>query len=294
MTARCAAVAGATSVLLALANLVALPQRPTFSSGVEAVRVDVLVTDAGRPVAGLGPEDFEVFDNGIAQRVDLVDPLQMPLNVVFVFDLSASVAGEPLSQLKVASRAVLDGLRPEDRVGLIGFSDAVRLGSALTRDRARIAASLSEVSPGGGTSLVDAAFAGMMVAESEPGRSLVIVFTDGLDTGSWLAPDAATDIARRTGVVVYGVSAGATQTSSFLREIGDATGGRLIEVETTRNLHGVFVQILEEFRHRYVLAFSPRGVSRDGWHALRVRVKDRGVSVKARPGYFAEGRESHR
>ena len=127
-----------------------------------------------------------------------------------------------------------------------------------------------------------------MVAESEPGRSLVIVFTDGLDTVSWLAPDAATGIARRTGVVVYGVSAGASGKASFLRDLGDATGGRLLRVETTKDLHAVFLQILDEFRHRYVLAFSPRGVPASGWHDLVVRVKTKRATVKARPGYFAE------
>ena len=74
------------------------PQRSTFQSRVEAVRVDVLVTDGGRPVPGLGPADFEVLDSGVAQQIDLVDPIEMPLNVVFVFDLSASVAGEPLDR----------------------------------------------------------------------------------------------------------------------------------------------------------------------------------------------------
>ena len=91
------------------------------------MRVDVLVTVGGRTVGGLGPDDFELLDNGVRQRVDLVDPSEMPLNVVFVFDLSDSVAGEPLSHLVAASRAVLDGLRPDDRVALIGFSESVRL-----------------------------------------------------------------------------------------------------------------------------------------------------------------------
>ena len=49
----------------------------------------------------------------------------------------------------------------------------------------------------------------------------------------------------------------------------------------------IFVSVLEEFRHRYLLSFSPGGVSTDGWHRLEVRVKRRGVTVKARPGYLA-------
>jgi VWFA-related protein len=288
VTARRATLVAAWTV--AGVALAAATQQPTFRAVVEAVRVDVLVTEGGRTVRGLRPADFQLLDNGIPQRVDLVDPVEMSLNVVFVLDLSESVAGESLSHLKAASRAVLDGLRPDDRVALVGFSESVRLEAPLTTNHERVAAALSQVRPHGETSWVDAAFAGLMIAESEPGRSLVLVFTDGVDTSSWLAPDAATGIARRTGVVVYGVSAGAARKPAHLSALADATGGRLIEIDTTTALRGTFLHILEEFRHRYVLAFSPRGVSQSGWHTLDVRLKSRRATVRARPGYYAEKR----
>lgn len=288
MTALHATLVGAWVPAILVAAAAA--QQPTFRAGVEAVRVDVLVTEGGRPIAGLRPEDFELLDNGVRQEVDLVAPSDMPLNVVFVFDLSESVAGEPLSNLVSASRAALEGLRPEDRVALVGFSESVRLEAGLTTDHQRVAAALGQLRPHGDTSWVDAAFAGLMVAEAEPGRSLVLVFSDGVDTSSWLAPDAATGIARRTGVVVYGVSAGAGQNPDDLAGLADATGGRLVAVDTTQVLRATFLQILEEFRHRYVLAFTPRGVSRTGWHALNVRLKSKRGAVKARPGYFGAAR----
>lgn len=274
----------------AVVTLAAQNQNPVFSSKVEAVRVDVLVTEGGRSVSGLRPQDFELRDNGVLQQIELVDPAETPLNVVFVLDLSESVAGEPLAHLKAASRAVLEGLRADDRVGLIGFSDSVRLASTLTTDHDAVAGALKELQPGGDTSWVDAAFAGLMVAESEPGRSLVLVFTDGLDTSSWLTADAAAGIARRTGVVVYGVSAGTVRKPADLTALADATGGRLIEVGSTTVLRRTFLEILDEFRHRYVLAFSPRGVAPSGWHALDVRLQSRRATVKARPGYFAAKR----
>jgi VWFA-related protein len=256
--------------------------------------VDVLVTADGRPVAGLGADDFELFDSGVRQRVDLVDSSDMPLNIVFVFDFSESVAGEPLSHLVSASRAVLEGLRTGDRVALVGFSESVRQEAGLSTDHRRVAAALEQGRPNGDTSWVDAAFAGLMVAESEPGRSLVLVFSDGVDTSSWLAPDVATGIARRTGVVVYGVSAGAGRKPDDLAGLADATGGRLVAVDTTKVLRGTFLQILDEFRHRYILAFTPRGVSPSGWHALEVRLKSKRGAVKARPGYFGTARGAGR
>jgi hypothetical protein len=58
-------------------------------------------------------------------------------------------------------------------------------------------------------------------------------------------------------------------------------------VERTQHLESVFLGVLEEFRHRYLVSYTPRGVSRSGWHQLEVRVNQRGVTVKARPGYLA-------
>ena len=57
---------------------------------------------------------------------------------------------------------------------------------------------------------------------------------------------------------------------------------------STKALSETFVGILDEFRGRYVLGFTPQGSGHgDGWHRLQVRVKGRSVSVKARPGYDA-------
>jgi hypothetical protein len=62
-------------------------------------------------------------------------------------------------------------------------------------------------------------------------------------------------------------------------------GSTLVEVEKTANLSAIFLRVLEEFRHRYLVSYTPRGVSKDGWHRLTVRVK-RGGTVRARPGYL--------
>src|SRR2546426_12513542 len=89
-------------------------QSQNFSSKVEAVRVDVFVTDKGRPVRGLQAADFEVLDNGIPQQVDLISFERIPLNLVFVFDMSSSIVGERLEHLRDGARTVLSGLTRED------------------------------------------------------------------------------------------------------------------------------------------------------------------------------------
>jgi Ca-activated chloride channel homolog len=265
-------------------------QTATFSTKLEAVRVDALVTDKGQVVRGLQPRDFEVLDNRMAQQVDLVSFDEIPLNVILALDMSQSVSGERLVHLQNAGRALLGGLKSEDRAALLTFSHMVVLREELTHEISRVRAAIDEAEPLGETALIDGVHAAMVLEGSEAGRSLLIVFSDGIDTSSWLSPEKVLETAKRSDVVVYAVSVRGTGKDQFLRDLADLTGGATVEIESTKDLSATFVHILEEFRHRYLVSFSPRGVTDEGWHRLEVRVKNRRVTVKARPGYFAASR----
>ena len=262
-------------------------QAPAFSAKVESVRVDVLVLENGRPVRGLGPADFEIADNGVSQQVDLVSFEQIPLTVVLALDMSDSLAGERLAQLQDASRAVLDGLTKDDQAALITFSHVVALGSPLSKDVGVARGALADAHGFGDTSLVDGVYAAMMVGESDVGRALVIVFSDGLDTSSWLSPEAVLESAKRSDVVAYSAAIGSVGGAPFLRELSALTGGTSYKVESTKDLRATFLGILDEFRHRYLVSYTPRGVAKEGWHRLDVRIRNRKATVKARPGYLA-------
>lgn len=269
--------------LLATA-IVVRTQDVTFSSRVEAIRVDVLVTDKGQPVHGLGPSDFEIKDNGVDQQIDLVSFDQIPLNVILAFDMSDSVAGERLDRLREAGGAILRGLSARDQSALVTFSQAVRLGAPLSTDVSKVRVALTQATGSGSTSLIDGTYAGIQIGESDAGRALLIVFSDGLDTSSWLPADKVLDAAKRSDVVAYAVAVRSPAKPEFLRDLTSFTGGRLFEVEKTEKLDAIFVGILDEFRQRYLVSYARRGVAREGWHKLDVRVK-RGGTVKARPGY---------
>ena len=93
------AVASAVScaVMLAARPQQAPPQdpvRPVFSARSDVVRLDIFVSAADRPVLGLKAEDFRILDNGVPQQPDFVSFDQLPLNVVFVFDVSGSIVGD--------------------------------------------------------------------------------------------------------------------------------------------------------------------------------------------------------
>jgi Ca-activated chloride channel homolog len=274
------------SVLLGT-TLAATAQQPTFSSRVEAVRVDVLVMDRGQIVRGLRPEDFEVRDEGVLQDVELVRLEQLPVNVVLGLDVSDSVSGERLKHLQGAGDTLLQRLAGDDRAALLTFSHIVRLRQELTGNIGSIRQALASVSPSGQTALVDGTYGAIALAGSDVGRSLLIVFSDGVDTASFLSPEVVLQSARRSDVVVYGIAMRSRISPTFLRSISEMTGGSVLEVESTRDLSQTFLRILEEFRQRYLLSFSPRGVSPTGWHRLEVGVKGRRGTVTARAGYQA-------
>jgi len=281
--------AGAVSLALAaLAGRPATDQNPTFAGRVDAVRVDVLATEAGAVVTGLTAADFEVLDNGVPQTIDLVSFGELPINVILALDMSESVAGSRLRNLRTAGRALLGGVRPLDQAALITFSHAVVLAADLSTDTSLVRAALDDAAAFGDTALVDAAYAGIVLGESDRARSLLIVFSDGLDTSSFLDPDLVHDTARRTDTVVYAVSAGIPRKARFLGELTRLTGGSLMEVNGGADVEATFLRILDEFRQRYLLSYSPRGVAPGGWHEITVRLPSRGDAViKARPGYLS-------
>jgi VWFA-related protein len=281
--------AAPTAALALLAGALAMASAsqdiPTFATGVEAIRVDVRVTRGERVVLGLQAADFEVRDNGVLQDVELISSENMPVNVILALDTSGSVAGEALEQLRTAGQALLARLRPEDRAGLVTFSHEVTLREGLTRDRDRLRVALTEVQARGETAVIDGSYAAMMVGEADVGRDLMIVFSDGVDTSSWLTDSQVLEAARRSEVIVYGVSVRGTVEPKFLSRLTQIAGGALLEVESMRDLSAAFVGILDEFRSRYVLSYSPKGVSGGGWHPIEVKIKGGRGIARSRAGY---------
>lgn len=265
-------------------------QVTTFSVKTEEVRIDVLVSKDGEPVKGLKAADFIVLDNDVPQVLESASFQQIPISATLVLDMSQSVAGEQLNNLKTAGSALLKGLKKDERAALIAFSHTLRLGSPLTTNLNRVEAALERIQPEsfGKTSVIDASYAGLVQAESNADRPMLIVFSDGLDTSSWLTSEIVLEAAKFSDTVVYTVSAGRLSERKFLRDLSKITGGSLFEIESTENLGEVFLSILEEFRHRYLLTYLPQDLSESGWHTLEVRVKQRGVKVKHRPGYVPD------
>jgi len=283
----CARTVAWLALILGSSTLAA--QAPTFSSRVEAVRIDALVTDGrGQPILGLAADDFEVTDSGVLQRVNLVVAEQLPLKVVLALDSSGSVAADDAAQLRTAGHSLIDNLKPGDQAALVTFTTAVSVRARLTSNFVLLRDALDrEIGGIGDTSIVDATYAALLLAGADAARGLLILFTDGEDTSSILTSTSVLESARRADAVIYPVVADISAAPRFLNDLCKATGGRLMRVGSMSKLREAFLLILEEFRHRYLLSYTPRSVAKDGWHPLTVRIKNRRAVVNARPGYFA-------
>lgn len=296
--------------LTCVATLGVARERQTLRVNVDAVPVDVLATDGGRPLTGLTAADFELRDNGVVQRVESVAIEDVPLNVMLALDTSQSVDGEPLAHLKDAAAAVADLLAPGDRMALLTFSNQIAVRTRWTSDRRTFARALGQTDAGGTTALHDAAFTALSVRADSPGRALVILFSDGEDTISWLPGQVVIDAARRTDAVVYAVALGNPSSgpgyradlrsglqlpipnvpasllrTGFLEDLTAETGGRLARADATE-LKAMFQKIVQEFRTRYLLTYTPQAVAPSGWHQIEVRLKNRRGEVRARRGYL--------
>jgi Ca-activated chloride channel homolog len=282
------------------------PPQGAFRSTTEVVLVDALVTRNGRPVEGLTAADFDVRDGGVRQTIQLVGMDRVPVDLRLVLDVSGSLEGQQLETLKSAARAAIAGLRPGDRAEVLTFSDVLQRRAGWTSDRAVLDREIERMSAAGWTALVDAVFTAMSLPEQDGRRTLGLVFTDGLDTSSWLSPADVVRSARQSRTILYGVTTmpvGSIRPdmvprlrelllehptafrSAFLPVVVEETSGELLFTGVMNDLRATFVNVVSRFNQRYLLSYVPTGVPAAGWHTIDVQVKDKGLRVSARKGY---------
>jgi Ca-activated chloride channel family protein len=270
-----------------------LRAQPTFRAGVDLVRIDVSVMNGLSPVAGLTIDQFAITDNGVPQQLESVSLDTVPLSMTIVLDISASMEGERLHDLIDATNTLVRSLRVDDRAALITFSESMNFPVAMTRDRAPLLAAVSRLEATGYTSLNDAAFLAMQLGPIDPGdtRPVLLLFSDGQDSSSWLSTRQLMEAARRSAILTHAVELigppnGGQLPSEVLGGLASAGGGRRWTAQGSRDLRELFGKVLNELRARYLLTYSPTGVSREGWHDVKVTLKNARGDVTARPGYF--------
>jgi VWFA-related protein len=278
------------TLVIASSSIAITAFQPTFRSSVALVRIDASVMDGNAAVAGLTAANFSITDNGIAQTIDAVSLDRVPLGLMLTLDTSESLMGASMAALSAAARDLVTSLRPDDAAALITFADEVKLAVPATRDRAPMMRALSGLTASGATSINDAIVLALLHEPtlSPDMRPVMIVFTDGRDTSSWLNYDQAQLAARRSRTLIHVVELRGTAGAgtNFAHELAKAGGGRVWPAKSASALHELFGDVLNELRARYLITYYPSGVARDGWHDVRVRLKNTHGDITARPGYF--------
>ena len=266
-------------------------QQPVFRTSVEGVSVTVSVRKGGAPVAGLTAADFEIFDNGVPQKISAFTVEALPVDVTLLLHVSRSIAGYRLEWLRSSVREAAGLLKADDRLRLIAVQHALRELAPLQGGQRPDVETLVAT---GGTALYDALAASLMRPSQADRRQLVIAFTTGVDTISVLGLDAVESIAGLADAVVHLVvpvagSAGARKSlladAAPLSNLVARTGGQVFPADADAPIGGAFTRAIEEFRTSYVLRYVPQRVTRDGWHDISVTVKGGPFEIRARKGY---------
>ena len=180
-------------------------QQPTFRASVDVVRIDVSVMNGLSPVAGLKAANFVVTDNGVPQTLDSVSLDRFRSNLMLVLDTSGSLAGERLTNLIDAVNGLVKSLRAEDAASLLTFSEPIRLAVKTTREREPLISALTGLVADGSTSVNDAIFLALQLRPADAGESrpVLLLFSDGRDTSSWLRSDHVIEATKRSGMLVH-------------------------------------------------------------------------------------------
>ena len=276
----------------------AVPQQerpPSFSVGVSAVALDVVVTDTkGRFVRGLTEDDFLIMEEGIPQEVAFFTSEGTSVSVLVLLDSSASVRAN-LRDVQNAANRFIDRLPRGDAARIGFFHDRVVFGPGFTDNMKEHVAMINQMRPQRSTHLYDALLASLQELSTVQDRKALLVFTDGDDEGSEASMEEALEAARRSRVSVYAVGLlgwsaadGMNINEGLLTQVADYTGGRAFFPTDEREMRTAFDTISEELHRQYRMAyFPPTSDGESGWHNVEVKMTNRkNLVVRTRLGYY--------
>ncbi len=259
----------------------------------EAVLVPVIVTNSGQFVRGLQRQDFEVFEDGVEQRVASMVSEDAPLDLVLAIDISGSME-RALPEVKAAVTQLLAKLRLGDAATLVGFNDTMFLLAEREKDQRAREAAVELLTSWGGTALYDATVRALDLVSREWGRKGVVIFSDGDDRNSLTQRETAMARVQSSDAMLYtiGFGGGATvpQLRKSLESYAHSTGGRAFFPRQVKELDTVFDDIVGELANQYVLSYSSTNAKQDNsWRNIKVQVRNGKYEVRARRGYRANG-----
>ena len=208
-----------------------------FRVETDLVSFGVTVTDRrGTFVTELTGDDFEILEDGKAQtlsklvRGDQADAAP-ELHVGLLVDTSGSMSAD-IATARTAAIKFLNALPEAKDITLVDFDTEVRLSKYGQQDFPRIVERIRARKPDGFTAMYDALDGKINGAEDDPGRKVLILFSDGGDTRSALGFADVMTLLRGSDVTVYVVGFMQNQSQSTrsqqrlrLSQIAEESGG---------------------------------------------------------------------
>jgi Ca-activated chloride channel family protein len=315
-----------TLALSALACLLAAQDHPIFKVKVDMVVLSFQVTDTkGKYINGLKPKDFRVLEDGIQQKfVTFAEGSKPPVevatdgtlkpipiteagiaegrsdafvgtNVFVLFDTSNYM----YRGFVYASDAIADFIRGLDRadsVAVYTYSRNLKRDAPLTKDRTDAIFGLRKAVAGDDSALYNALLLTIRDAAKVPGRKVVIVFSNGPDNASMVAPNDVSTVAEDEGIPIYVISTNDVNkdpiSSNVFKRISTRTGGKSYFAKNWQKQVEAFENIREDLGNSYTITYYPQPNPNEGFRKLTVEVlSDVGKKyrVQVRPGYKPKG-----
>ena len=311
--------------MLGSAWYVAAQERPIFRVKVDMVVLGFTVTDSkGKYVNGLKPKDFRILEDGIVQKMAtfaegnrspvhvLDDGNTAPIvtkagpddrgsdafvgtNVFVLFDTSNYM----YRGFVYASDAIADFIRGLDRADSIAvytYSRNLTRASDLGRDRTDAIGGLRKAVAGDDSALYNSLLLTLRDAAKVPGRKVVIVFSNGPDNASMVAPDDVRAVAEDEGIPIYVISTNEVNkdpiSSGVFKRISQRTGGKAYFAKTWQKQVEAFESIREDLGNSYTITYYPQPNPNEGFRRITVEIpSDAGKKyrVQVRPGYRPRG-----
>ena len=312
---------GAIALTLAAVTVIVAQERPTFRVKVDMVVLSFTVTDnKGKYVNGLKPGDFRLMEDGIPQKFStfsegnqppveiaadgtirpiIIDPAKpdarsdafVGTNVFVLFDTSNYM----YKTFVYASDAIADFIRGLDRadsVAVYSYSRNLTRASALDKDHNQAILGLRKSVAGDDSALYNALLLTLRDAAKVAGRKVVIVFSNGPDNASMVAPDDVRAVAEDEGIPIYVISTNQVNndavSSNVFKRISTSTGGKTYFASTWQKQVEAFESIREDLGNSYTVTYYPQANPNEGFRKINVELladKDKKLRVQARPGY---------
>lgn len=268
---------------------------------VNLVLIPMVVTDPmNRLVTGLERENFYLTDNNAAQKIKTFATQDAPLTIGVVFDLSGSMQSKFVRARKALSE-FLRTCNPQDEFFVVGFNDRPAIIVDYTSEVDDVEARMVMLKPENRTALIDAVYLGVnKLKTAKYARKALLVISDGGDNRSRYTSNELRRAVRESEVQIYSIgiydvfaaTSEEREGPELLRDISEATGGRVFPIVDLQDLSDVAQKISQELRNEYVIGYTPTDTKRDGtWRKVKVRLLPPPglpvLTVHHREGYYA-------